>query len=393
MHILRAGVDSVYLAIKGTLPSSLLAQVGAAKEQAMAERRAIPFTFPGSIEAMIASNGATGGYAFLWDTGLLGASWACRQAADKPDWNFFAKPDATALLAYGFWPVVQQLLQHVQQIGGQQIEHSINRIDYAIDIRADDFQLGLDNFVAHARTKRGPHWESGHEEKSSAVFTGRRLESVTVGRLPGRQIIVYDKTAEARARQKVHFFEAWGIDPADKDARVWRVELRFGKRELKERQGIRMVGNLATDLRPALEDLLRHVRYVLPGQTDTNVSRCLLHPLWELSTKHVQQAELLTGSGEIEPARLMQVTRDMVIERRRKLLIGNAAGLGATMDLDDDAIKGNLSDIVAEAIGTALHEDSFWRSVEKARERSHLLQVQEEALKGSPQTDAAPPNY
>jgi hypothetical protein len=373
MHIIRAGVDSLYVAIKGTLPTAVLPRLAAAKEQAMAERRLVPFTFPDSgVEVMVAPNGATGGYALLWDTGILGATWACRQAADKLDWNFFAKPHATALLAHGFASVTEQLLQHVVRIGGKQNEHSVNRIDYAIDVRADDFELDLGGFIAHPRCQRRPHWDCHEQNQASAIFTGRRLETATIGRMPGRQVTVYDKTAEARARQKIHFFRAWGIDPADKVARVWRVELRLGKRELKERRGISTVGDLAAKLRPALADLVAQVRYVLPG-SDQNVSRHRLHPIWELATAHIGEADLLGGIGHIEPAQLLRITQQIAVERYRKLLAGVAAGLGAMMDLDDAMIDCSLPDIVAEAIGVAIPTEGFRRSLVRARDkRRHI---------------------
>lgn len=381
MEIIRAGVDSLYLAIKGTLPTCLLAQLSAAKEQALAERRLIPFTFPGGIEAAIAPNGATGGYAFICNTGVLGAIWSFRQMADKPDWNFFIKPHATALLARGFWPTAEELLRFIPQIGGQQIEHSINRIDYAIDVRADDFVPSLENFVAHPKSTRVAHWEEGNSNKSTVIFRASRIESVTIGRLKsGKQLILYDKTAEARAKQKPYFFDAWGIDPADKDARVLRIELRLGKRELKERRKITALGDLADKLRPPLEDLLRQVRYVLPNPADQNVSRQKPHPIWRLAVEHVAEAHLLGGAGDLEPARVLETTRDMAVQGYKRNLVGNAAGLYATLDLDCDAVADKLPDIVREAVEEAVPTDSFRRSLARARDKGHLIRAHAEGL-------------
>lgn len=380
MQILRAGVDSLYLAIKATLPVPLLAQLAKAKELAAAERRAIPFTLPGGIEASVAPSGASGGYAFVWDTGPLGGIWSCRQTADKPDWNLFAKPHATALLAGGFGAVTNELLGHVERIGGRQLEHSINRIDYAIDIRDDGFIPELPNFIAHARMKRTPHWEPRPGEKDGAIFTGRRLESVTVGRMPGRQLIIYDKTVEARVRRKPHFFEAWGISPEDKNARVWRLELRLGKHELKDHRQISMVGDLPTKLRPALLELLNKVRYVLPGQSNANVSRQRLHPIWELAVEHVARADLLDGLGEIDPTRLLEITNAMIIENCQRLVVGNAVGLGAALGFGDDAISDRLAEVVADVIRQANGTEAFRRSLNRARDRRRNMHLQNGSL-------------
>ena len=335
----------------------------------MAEHRGLPFAFPSGVEVTVAPNGATGGYSFVWDTGLLGAIWSCRQSTDELDWNFFVKPYATALLARGFQAVVQDVLQHLEQIGGSQAGHSINRMDYAIDIRDDDFELDLANFIAHPRTKRVPHLESRELFRPSAVFTGARLETVTVGKMPGRQVSIYDKTAEAYARQKLHFYEAWGIKHSDRKALVWRVELRLGKRELKERRRIRTIGDLDLHDRPALRDLLDHVRYVLPGQADRNVSRHRLHPIWIAATDHVDRADLLGGLGEIEPARIVEITEAVAIDRYRRNIVGNAAGLGAMLDLEDERIVEELPGIVSAVINEAISTESFQRSLDRARGR------------------------
>lgn len=380
MHLIRSGVDSFYLAINGIIPVGLLAHLTATKEQAISEPRAIPFTTPGTnLTAMMVPNGAPGSYAFVWDTGVLGAIWLCKGTADKPDWNFFAKPHATALLTRGFAMGTHEILRHVGQIGGRQVGHSVNRIDYAIDIRADDFELDLDCFVAHARTKRGPYWDTKEKKGSTAVFTGRRLESATVGRMPGRQVIVYDKTAEARTRQKAHFFKAWNIEQSDKAARVWRIELRLGKRELKERLKITTIDDLVHKLKSVLIDLIQNVRYVLPRQQDRNVSRQKLHPIWDLACDHVQQADLLSGIGELDPTSLLRITKEIAIERYEMLITGNAAGLGAMMGLDEETAAGRLPDIVRRVIGDAVLTSSFHRSFARARDKRHLLQEPDDA--------------
>jgi hypothetical protein len=75
--------------------------------------------------------------------------------------------------------------------------------------------------------------------------------------MPGKQIILYDKTAEARAKQAVHWFEVWKIDPKDPDALVWRLELRLGRNELKRVQRIKSFDDLRERLRPTLLLLMK----------------------------------------------------------------------------------------------------------------------------------------
>ena len=110
MHIVRAGVDSLYLAIKGILPREVIDQLAEAKALAAKAKREIPIDLAnGAVSALVSMGGACGGFNYVFDTGEFGAHYACREASDRPDWNFFVKPHATALLAYGFWPVIAMI--------------------------------------------------------------------------------------------------------------------------------------------------------------------------------------------------------------------------------------------------------------------------------------------
>ena len=110
-----------------------------------------------------------------------------------------------------------------------------------------------------------------------------RTTSVTVGKMPNRQVIVYDKRAEVIARSKSYWWVIWNdtlrraglpllqydtvrreagadptpvtvpyvensaphIDATQPDiSRVWRIEFRAGKNRLKDTWGIRTWGQL-----------------------------------------------------------------------------------------------------------------------------------------------------
>jgi hypothetical protein len=191
--------------------------------------------------------------------------------------------------------------------------------------------------------------------------------------MPGKQVIIYDKTGEARAKKDLHWFEAWRIDPADRLARMWRLELRLGRRELKIVRRLRTLDNLATGLRPALCDLMQRVRYVAAGEIDANVSRRRLDPIWQLARNHIETADLLGGVGDLPPDRLIAITRAMKIDCHKKLITGNAASLAAHLELDDAAVEDGLADIVGRAVGEAVSTDSFHRNLTRARERLDVM--------------------
>ncbi|WP_160116046.1 hypothetical protein [Candidatus Halocynthiibacter alkanivorans] len=53
---------------------------------------------------------------------------------------------------------------------------------------------------------------------------GGRFESVTIGKMPNRQVIVYDKKQAAKDQKTDYWFPAWNIDKDDPATQIWRVE-------------------------------------------------------------------------------------------------------------------------------------------------------------------------
>src|SRR5206468_1118150 len=125
------------------------------------------------------------------------------------------------------------------------------------------------------------------------------VSSVTVGKMPGQQVIVYDKRSEVIAKRKVGWWEIWnatrirsgaeGLQPDDPAvSRVWRVELRAGKSHLKDRWNIRTWADLDARLGDMVACILNAVRYTRPTPQDSNRSRWLDHDLWQLVRRETQ---------------------------------------------------------------------------------------------------------
>jgi hypothetical protein len=67
-----------------------------------------------------------------------------------------------------------------------------------------------------------------------------QVTSVTIGRMPLRQVIIYNKSKEAEVKRKWEWSMIWakklGCSVADMSkVTVWRVELRVAKRHLKDK--------------------------------------------------------------------------------------------------------------------------------------------------------------
>lgn len=377
-EMLHAGFDTLDIAVAGALPPDTIDALSAAREAAAESRDTTLITIgPGDVVMQILGYGARG-FAFLADTGPLGANWMISNNKDPRQWNFFVSPKATMLLAYGWRETVNRIFAELENMGAVLTDHSVNRVDFAIDFQTQNFELHLDQFVAHAHTTVKPHWgeneSSDTRNQPSAVVRGRQLESVTVGGLPRRQIIVYDKRREAIKKQKYFWFDAWGRDRNDPNLEVWRIEIRAGKRELKDKYKIRTLEDFETSVGDVILNALDEVRYVDDHQTDTNVTRQRNHPLW-LATIGVVDDRLLHLQSGLTPDQITEIERGIAIDRYAKLCTGNAIGLGIAQGFSDEDLITRLAEIVTCEIDTQLEHDRdrVEAAVRKARSRLHFL--------------------
>ncbi|MEP3037032.1 MAG: hypothetical protein ABJO67_22115, partial [Pseudoruegeria sp.] len=119
-----------------------------------------------------------------------------------------------------------------------------------------------------------------------------RTTSVTVGKMPNRQAILYDKREEVLARGKIEWPAIWAktlygthAKPLDlsnrKMAQIWRIEIRVAKRHLKDVWGIKGWESFYSLLPDVFGSLLQGIRYCVPT-TDENRSRWPTHPMWSV---------------------------------------------------------------------------------------------------------------
>lgn len=181
------------------------------------------------VRMAVADSGARGGYAFRYDTGPDGATWFFKRPRPGDPWGVRVSVKALALALYGLGGVRARLYGFLEALGifvplGAE---SIGRVDYAVDILAPGFVLEPERFVMHSHATRIDHSEPDPMVRHG---TSGRVTSVTVGKMPNRQVIVYDKRKEVIARRKVHWWEIWNACLAH------RGEPRSTRRTAKDRK-------------------------------------------------------------------------------------------------------------------------------------------------------------
>ena len=378
MRLLYAGVDTFDFAINGALAVDDLSRLQTAKELATAwQAPTLTEIGPGRVAVQVAEHGRRGGYAYTFHTGPLGAVYAFKENTDPAQWNGFVSLRASALAAFGYTWARAVVMDQLRAMGCAVGQVSVARVDYAMDFLALDFVLDPARFVAHPHARVRPYWGDRPPQdpfQPGAIFRGRNVESVTIGKMPGRQIIVYDKRRAVVQKNEAFWFEVWKLNPKDADAHVWRVEVRAGKRELKERWQARSFAVLDGVLGDIVREILGSIRYVAPHQTDSNITRQALDPIWS-AAMNASRTGLVDSTNGLLPSRVLELERDRAREIYSRQITGNAAGLAVALGIQDAELPQLLPTAVGRLLGAQIRtpRSALRRGVARARDRLHFL--------------------
>jgi hypothetical protein len=196
MQLLYRNFDGLDVSFKGAMPADVLRTLTAGKARAQEQREdALVLLGRKRIPVHIAETGMRGGYAFRFDTGPFGATWSVADSGDPERWNIRASVKSLALADGGYQGAKAQLLNLLADLGavghGEHLpEERISRFDFCVDFAFPWFQPDSEHIVCHSHATRRVHrsWEG------ETVNRGKRIESLTIGKMPGRQVILYDKT-------------------------------------------------------------------------------------------------------------------------------------------------------------------------------------------------------
>ncbi|MCC3306604.1 hypothetical protein [Sneathiella sp. HT1-7] len=372
---LYAGFDTIEVAFLGALPIEVLEVFREAKQEAAKQQeRQLVTIGPGNVAGHIASHGLTGGYAFLFDTGPTGDIWNFKDTADPSKWNIAVKPHASALACYSYQETKERFLHTLKDMGCRFGIESIRRVDFAMDfLMPETFELNHMQFVTHHRSKVKPYFDPKEEpdpNTPSLVFQGRRIGAVTVGKMPGRQAIVYNKRKAAIEQRTYYWFKVWEIDPKDTTKNIWRVELRAGKKELKDKWNIRTFTDLENSIGDVFNDAVEKVRYLDDFQTDGNVTRQRMHPLW-LSAMECLSKKLTDYRSGLVPGQVREVFREQQAETYMQQITGNAAGLAVVLELEEEEIRETLGRDIGQTISNIINtpDTRFFESRDRAQNR------------------------
>ncbi len=206
MQVVHKGFDNLDIAIQGNIGMALFEELKAAKETAQERNEDVLFRKNG-IDMHVAKSGAHG-YQFLLSTGPLGAIWMIKRPNPKDLWGLFVSFRSLGLAIGGLEEAKRQMAEMLDALGVviSPLAHSINRVDFAVDLLAPEFLLDPDHFVMHSSTRKAAHNDG---EGMRIAGTSGRVTGVTVGGMPRRQVTVYDKRLEVIQKMKPAWWEIW----------------------------------------------------------------------------------------------------------------------------------------------------------------------------------------
>lgn len=342
------GFDGLDVTFQGRIPAALCDVLECAKVEAMEARRPSLVEWRGQ-SFHVAESGAKGGYAYRCDTGPEGATWFFSRNQKSDQWNIRVSAKSAWLATKGFGRVRVEMYEFLEAIGADVMGAAIARVDYAVDVAVSDlggFALDPTAFVMHSHTSRADHAEDIDIHGISGRYT-----SVTVGKMPGRQVIVYDKTREVAARQKDEWPKIWnaslvkqGRAPLAEGERVYRVELRAGKAYLKERWGITSWADLDAKLGDLFAAALSDIRYCEPNG-DSNRARWPLHPLWEAVSEAVA-GDLFEMCSGATPGVVKEVRRSQLAQTMSAMILGLLASWSLATGAEARAVPSAVQEMV-----------------------------------------------
>ncbi|MBI1418197.1 MAG: hypothetical protein GC146_13330 [Limimaricola sp.] len=366
-RVIYQGVDTLDVAFQGALPMETLDHLEEAKTAAevmQGDTYGAPFQFnPGGRVFFVKSHGKKGGYRYTLTDNPTGAIFSVKRDTRINEWNIFASARAAGLLSRTYVGMKQHIVDCLEDMGAVILGASVNRIDYAVDIATPRFDLDMANFVAPRRAKVGCHFSTDTDlddlgDKAAAergapvgsVMRGGRFESVTVGKMPGRQVILYDKLKAAKDQQTDYWFAAWGLDPDDLGTQVWRVEIRAGRDALERHTPAahtRTYETVEAVLPGFLGKALEEIRYVTGRAEVSNVTRAAVHPLWDLAQS---AAKALPQPTEpcIPASHVLELMRKKRLAMAQAQAFGNLNNVLLYEGLGPDDILARYVELAAE---------------------------------------------
>jgi hypothetical protein len=401
LSVLHSGFDTLALAVEANIGPELFDYLEVEKERADKERRDVLIAYHG-IRMHLKPHGGNG-YRFILNGGPDGATWFFKKPNSKDAWGIRLSFGSYFMAMHGIHAakVHCEFVLEAFGIRHEPSKFSISRVDFCVDILADNFMLSPESFVIHSKTNWRDFVQS--DEMSSNGSSGRTT-SVTIGKVRNRQVIIYDKTSEIIAKSNQHWWEIWSnrlhdnyvncmsfpknasqyhtankanflkqYIKSNKHIRVWRIEFRAGKDLLKDRWGIRTWEQLFAQFGDLCREASEVVRYTEPTSNDANRARWPNHPLWETACAEMN-GDLMEMRSGADPNPMKEVHREQHISLLVRNVLGTATTVAALKGQDVEDLPNSFASLAAEMSEIVLsNTEKSRKQLQNAKDRYFFI--------------------
>lgn len=381
--LIHNNFDALDVSFQGAFTMRILDQLEEAKERAQQEHGEVVVEIgDNNTPIMIAESGSKGGYRYRFNTGHDGEIWFVKRNNRIDQWNIRVSVSSLALNLYGYEGVKERLLNKLNKWGvkGEPREGSntplerISRFDYCFDFIIDqEFEPIPSHFVAHHRVKKHVYGEDGLKTYHS--LTGDKINTVRLGEMPGRQVVLYNKTKELNSSGKKYWWDIWDIDRQSLKQsfkEIWRVEIRAGKDELNK-WNLRVFKDFEDKAGDVVAEILKAMRYTELLKDDANRSRWPMHPIWGISLKTSIKA-LAPYRSNTKRENVLKGLKEDVFKGYLERLIGNALGMNTLKNNNLNEIS-EIFKVLEMSINELIKNEpeQLYRKIEKLEDRFRFL--------------------
>lgn len=349
MELLYQNFDKLVISFQGAVPSFIRSQLENAQKEARSVCNQV-YAEIGSnnLQVMMHERGARGGYAYQFSTGHDGHIWLIADRDNESLWNIQVHVRSLCLALYGYEKTKQQILDilinDLKAIGEEKNNliplERISRVDYCLDfILEEKFNPSFNHFVCTGRAKKS---EFG-ELKYNQITTGSSVETLTVGKMPSKQVTIYNKIKEIKVKFKKYWWNIWKIEEKNFEKEIWRIEIRLGKKELNK-WNLRRFADLEKIIGNVIRKTLEDYQLKEPCLKNKNKNRWKTAEIWKKAIK-ATKSDLFDYSTDVDEKIILNQIREEVINQYEKLISGIFVGYTAATGKDISEIPGVLDHV------------------------------------------------
>ncbi|OPZ77237.1 MAG: Replication initiation factor [Alphaproteobacteria bacterium ADurb.Bin438] len=286
-------------------------------------------------------------------------------ADTSKSWAVSIRYLSAGLAEHGFKALqrkAQIILKNVGHFNGDDYVR-LSRVDVCVDFKSKPISRQLkpsllDGLIAPKQSKARIF------DKLDVFVRKGTIETLTLGTKGNLEISVYDKSKEiTESSGKTWFYKLWNLEPKEAKKDVYRVEVRFWRNYLRNRN-IKTFEEFVAYQKELINGAMYNYRLTVVNPNDTNRSRWSYHPIWVIARR-----ELCNNCEEVlTVGRVVEGRSDILARQQTK----QGAGLIRNINIlyNNGTYKESFTPVIFGMLLRAMEEDdNHDRKVRLAKER------------------------